>query len=213
MKTLFVSGSDTDVGKTWVVGAIAALMASRGCSVQVVKPVETGVTDSANSDAQGVLNNCSNVLVSGYTLFSYEKPIAPVAAAKAEGQSLNLSSIVERVVELPKADWRIVEGAGSLASPIDSDGADWRDFAEALGVNWTVLVVADRVGAIGQARMLYAYAQTKGLNCGVWLNELQEQDSIARNATHEGVRSSGIPLWATQRFGCRTAELLEEAWL
>ena len=49
--------------------------------------------------------------------------------------------------------------------------------------------------------------------CAERLNELQEQDSIARNATHEGVRASGIPLWATQRFGCRTAELLEEAWL
>ena len=61
--------------------------------------------------------------------------------------------------------------------------------------------------------MLYAYAQAKGLNCGVWLNELQEQDSIARIATHEGMRTSGIPLWATQRFGCRTAELLEETWL
>ena len=83
MKTLFVSGSDTDVGKTWVVGALAALLASRGSSVQVVKPVETGVTDPANSDVQGVLNNCSNALVSGYTLFSYEKPIAPVAAAEA----------------------------------------------------------------------------------------------------------------------------------
>ena len=114
MKTLFVSGSDTDVGKTWVVGALAALLASRGSSVQVVKPVETGVTDPANSDVQGVLNDCSNALVSGYTLFSYEKPIAPVAAAEAEGQTLNLSTIVERVVELPKADWSDWSGTDAL---------------------------------------------------------------------------------------------------
>ena len=213
MKTLFVSGSDTDVGKTWVVGALAALFAARGCSVQVVKPVETGVSDSVYSDVQNVLNNCLNASVTGYTLSSYPLPIAPVAAAEQEGELLNLASMVDRVNALPDTDWRIVEGAGSLAAPVDCDGADWRDFAEALKVERTVLVVEDRVGAIGQARMLYAYARAKGLSCGVWLNEIREQDLVARNATHDGVRSSGIPLWATQRFGSRSAEVLEDFWL
>lgn len=213
MKTLFVSGSDTDVGKTWVVGSIAALLTERGCRVQVVKPIETGVLDTADSDVQVALRECPNTLATGYTLYSYDLPIAPVAAAKSEGHSLELASIVERVEALPEADWRIIEGAGSLAAPIDCKGADWADFAAALGVKRTALVVADRVGAIGQARMLYAYAQSKGLESGVWLNEIRAQDSFAKAATHEGIRSSGIPLWATQRYGSRIVELLEGDWL
>lgn len=213
MKTVFVSGSDTDVGKTWVVGAIAALLTQRGCSVQVVKPIETGVIDPLDSDAQVALEACANGLASGHTLFSFRLPIAPVAAAESEGRDLDLDCIVKRIEALPDVDWRIIEGAGSLASPIDRYGSDWADFAAAMNIERTVLVVEDRVGAIGQARMLYAYAKSKGLKSGVWLNEIREQDDLARAGTFQGISSSGIPLWATQRRGSRTADILESDWL
>ena len=213
MKTLFVSGSDTDVGKTWVVRTLAALLSERGCSVQVVKPIETGVRDGARTDVQLSMGGCSDELVTGHTLYSFELPIAPVAAAESVGVSLELASIVDRVRALPEADWRIVEGAGSLAAPIDRDGADWADFAMALEIERTILVVEDRVGAIGQSRMTYAYARGRGLRAGVWLNEIRNQDPAARAGTREGIRSSGIPIWAVQDCGSRTADILEGEWL
>ena len=83
MRTLFVSGSDTNVGKTWVVGAIAQHLSTEGATVQVVKPIESGVCGGAESDVAHVLKRCSGGLVKGYTLRSYSKPIAPVAAAEA----------------------------------------------------------------------------------------------------------------------------------
>ncbi len=212
MRTLLVSGSDTDVGKTWVVGTIASLLIQKGCSVQIVKPVETGVANVEDSDVRSVLERCANDLVTGYTICSYRAPIAPAAAAEREGDSLELASILKRLAVLPEADWRIIEGAGSLASPIDRDGADWADLAERLSIERTALVVPNRVGAIGQARMVYSYAKGKRLNAGVWLNEIVEQESVAREATIQGIQKSEIPLWAIQNAGQLDADI-QEGWL
>ena len=213
MKTVFVSGSDTNVGKTWVVGSLAALLSERGHRVQIVKPIETGVSDPSSSDSQVAASGCVEGLVTAQTLMSFPLAIAPVAAAAAEGVDLRLSMLVDAVTALPKEEWRIVEGAGSLASPIDVSGADWADFARELGIDRTVLVVEDRVGAIGQARMLHAYATSRGVHGGIWLNEVKEQSQKEREGTRNGIRSLEIPLWATQRKGAMQPELLEEGWL
>lgn len=202
MKTLFVSGSDTDVGKTWVVGAIALYLSGKGCSVQVVKPIESGVCEKCDSDVAKVLARCSNPLVTGNVLWSFRMPVGPVAAAENEGVDLEFSTIVSSIADLTTdLDWRIIEGAGSLATPISRDGRDWADFAAALNVEATVLVVEDRVGAIGQSRMVYEFGDHKGLNCGIWLNEIKPQNTSVRKGTLEGIRNAGIPIWGSTDSG------------
>ncbi len=214
MRTLFVSGSDTNVGKTWVVGAIARHLSSRGDSVQIVKPIESGVTDESQSDVAQVLAHCASPLVTGYTLRSFALPIAPVAAAEHEGTTLEFSEIETSVGKLPKGvDWRIVEGAGSIATPVCYDGRDWLDVALAVGSDALVLVVEDRVGAIGQARLVYEYVAAKGLNCGIWLNEMNTQDSQGKQGTLNGVRNLGIPIWGFSEVGRVGGRLAVEAWL
>lgn len=214
MRTLFVSGSDTNVGKTWVVGAIAQSLSGRGESVQVVKPIESGVTDDSQSDVAQVLARCASPLVTGYTLRSFALPIAPVAAAEYEGATLEFSEIESSVVKLPKnVDWRIVEGAGSIATPVCNDGRDWSDLALAVGSEALVLVVEDRVGAIGQARLVYEYASAKSLNCGIWLNELKPQDSQNKMGTLSGIQNLGIPIWGSSEMGQVGRNVSVEDWL
>lgn len=214
MRTLFVSGSDTNVGKTWVVGAIAQYLSSRGESVQVVKPIESGVIDEHQSDIAQVLERCASPLVTGYTLRSFLLPIAPVAAAEHEGAALEFSEIESSVAKLPKeVDWRIVEGAGSIATPVCKDGRDWSDLALALESDALVLVVEDRVGAIGQARLVYEYARVKGLNCGIWLNELKSQDIQEKKGTMSGIRDLGIPIWGSSKIGKVEGHFSVENWL
>lgn len=214
MKTLFVSGSDTNVGKTWVVGMIAQFLAKRGDSVQIVKPIETGASEGSAIDVSDILKYCNTPNVTGFTLKSFRLPISPVAAAKKGGVALYFPAIQSSIVSLPSnTDWRIVEGAGSLATPICVEGKDWSDLAKSLEANRVVLVVENRVGAIGQARLVYEYAKGKGLNCGIWLNEIHSQDSVVRESTWEGIESLGIPIWNSSHPDKREIDSLELKWL
>lgn len=214
MRTLFVSGSDTNVGKTWVVGAIAQHLSAQGATVQVVKPIESGVCGGAESDVAQVLERCSGGLVKGYTLRSYSKPIAPVAAAEYEGEDLDFSEIESSITSLPAdVDWRIIEGAGSLATPLSNDGRDWLDLAVILKVQALVLVVEDRVGAIGQARLVYEYANSKDLNCGVWLNEIEPQEALGKTGTLNGIQNLKIPIWGMTQSGQLELCFGERDWL
>ena len=97
MKTLFVSGSDTDVGKTWVVAAIARELLNRGESVQVIKPVQTGAESGVETDVSTIKRQISYPNLETHTLFSYALPIGPVAAARSEGKSLELDSILHHL--------------------------------------------------------------------------------------------------------------------
>ena len=201
MKTLFVSGSDTDVGKTWVVAAIARELLERGESVQVIKPVQTGAGNDVETDVSIIKRQISYHDLEAHTLFSYALPIGPVAAARSEGKSLELAPVLSRLRGLPEdKDWRIIEGAGSLATPIAEDGKDWADFAKVLGLRRIVLVVDNRVGGIGQSRLVHSFAASKGLEGGVILNESRKQGPEHKSATEKGIRESGIPLLCLLSF-------------
>ena len=201
MKTLFVSGSDTNVGKTWVVAAIARELLERGESVQVIKPVQTGAGNDVETDVSIIKRQISYHDLEAHTLFSYALPIGPVAAARSEGKSLELAPVLSRLRGLPEdKDWRIIEGAGSLATPIAEDGKDWADFAKALGLRRIVLVVDNRVGGIGQSRLVHSFAASKGLEGGVILNESRKQGPEHKSATEKGIRESGIPLLCLLSF-------------
>ncbi len=214
MRTLFVSGSDTNVGKTWVVASLAQHLSAQGALVQVVKPIESGVCDGAKSDVSQVLERCTGGLVKGYTLRSYSMPIAPVAAAEFEGEELDFSEIESSISRLPAdVDWRIIEGAGSLATPLSKDGRDWLDLAVALNVHALVLVVEDRVGAIGQARLVYEYANSKDLNCGVWLNEIEPQEALGKKGTLNGIQNLKLPIWGKTQSGQSEIRFGERGWL
>jgi len=212
MRVLLIAGNDTGVGKTRAAGALAALFAGRGLAVQVVKPIETGVEDPRMGDAETALAACDGFpagLVTAATLHRFAPPLAPEAAARKAGVDLDAATLAREIAALPEADVRLVEGAGGLATPIDAAGRDWADLAAALQAEATILVVENRLGAIGQARMLVAYASAKGLRGGVWLNERVPQDEAVRQATREGVDACGWPLWADQRAGERAPKLLD----
>lgn len=211
MRTVLVTGSDTGVGKTWVVATIASLFAKRGLRVQVVKPVQTGSNEQAEMDVPTVLNVCNENLVTGHTLFSFSAPVSPLYAAELENRKISFDDLIDEVSRLSQTDYRIFEGAGSIAVPLDEDGRDWRDFAVATGADTTVLVVEDRVGAVGQSRMLCTYAN--GLPSGLWLNEREPQTDTERASTRRGIEQLKLPLWAVQNYGEREASLLNLDWL
>lgn len=221
MPTVFISANDTGVGKTWVSAAIARMLAGQGASVQKIKPVETGIAPGGVGDAEFVARalQCKETLpgkATVHTLQRYTKPMAPVEAARADGEELSFDALVQGVLEMTGADWRIVEGAGGLSVPLESGPMprDWADFALAIQADYVVLVVGDRLGAINQARLLAHYANAKGLPAGWWLNESQPGTSDEVRLVNENVlRQLALPLWALQDFEMPLPRKLEAPWL
>ncbi len=192
MRTLFIAGSDTGIGKTRVTGLLAALLPLSGESVQIVKPVETGVTAGDDGDADRAAAyarsaRSDGIRVETHTLRRFPEPLAPLAAAQRAGAALEADTLLAEIDRLPASDWRLIEGAGGLAVPLGRDGSDWSDFAAALPGAHVILVVPDRLGAINQARLTAFYAEGKRLGYSLWLNENIPVDRAVREANRDGV--------------------------
>jgi dethiobiotin synthetase len=138
---LFVTGTSTDVGKTVVTAAIAALARARGASVAVVKPAQTGEPAGGPGDLQTItrLSGATDV----HELVRYPDPLSPAAAARLSGLApLDPAAFYELVLRLASShDLVLVEGAGGLLVRFDEEGTTLVDLAR--GVRAPVLVVAD----------------------------------------------------------------------
>ncbi len=117
---VFITGTDTSVGKTVVTAALARYMTQRGIDVGVMKPVETGVARSQPSDA-GRLIAAAQVsdaldLVRPYV---FRLPVAPLDAARAERQTIKIATILQAYRALQaQHELLLVEGAGGVQVPI-----------------------------------------------------------------------------------------------
>lgn len=224
MVTILVSGSGTGVGKTRVTAALARLAARQGRSVQIIKPVQTGVTSGQTTDADEAAALAGISPGAAHTLRRYPAALAPMAAAKAVGAGLEMATVIDEIRKLPPVDIRLIEGAGGLAVPLTNSGYDWGDFAALLEINALVLVVPDQLGAINQARLLYHYYRHKNTQAfladwtgasranlsflqklspalvdkapgGIFFNALSTPPPEVAASTREGLRDCQIPLW------------------
>ena len=198
MPVVFVTGSDTGVGKTHVAGLLARRLARDGFT-QVVKPVESGADAGRPADAPHAAGDWAEA----HTLISLPRPLAPLTAAKQARQVLTLARLLRLYRALPSAPCRVVEGAGGVAVPLDPSGADWADFAAVLRPDVVVVVVEDRLGAINQSRLAVAYLRRRFSGpVGVWLNATRSRPSPAvAKSNREGLAASGIPLLGESAHG------------
>ena len=172
MNGIFITGSDTEVGKTWVSCAIIRTLRLNVERVGAYKPVASGVANLSDSDAMqlweatGRLQSINMVCPQ-----SFVAPFAPPLAASMENRLVDhdlLSSGAEAWKE--HCDFLVVEGAGGLLSPLTYDSTN-ADLAERLG--WPiVIVVADRLGAVNQSMLAFEVAHARKLKVGaIILNE------------------------------------------
>ncbi|MDF0674855.1 MAG: dethiobiotin synthase [Nitrospira sp.] len=119
---VFITGTDTGVGKTLVSAALALHLKKRGLTVGVMKPIETGV--SAGSEARSDAARLRAIIESEETLgaicpYSFGLPVAPLAAAQSEGQTIDPNTI-KKVYRLlsGRYDCMVVEGVGGVHVPV-----------------------------------------------------------------------------------------------
>jgi 8-amino-7-oxononanoate synthase len=202
VRTVLVTGSDTGVGKTQVVAALARLCAAGGARVQVVKVLETGTDALPGGEGDAArAARLAGGRADPFTLLALGAPLSPPAAAARAGSVLALEILMEKLRALPPCDWRVCEGAGGIATPLDDRSRDWADFGAAIGADAVVIVVPDRLGAINQARLAHARAAQAELPAGVWLNAASPVDPAVAESNRAGLRAAGVPIWAEQAFG------------
>lgn len=166
---VFVTGTDTGVGKTVVACALLRLLHSLGYPLCVRKPVESGCSVGPNGllpadgaalhHAAGSAQSLAQV-----TPYRLRHALSPARAAQLEGMALSLSQLIQACIPQesdPAHTLWLVEGAGGLYSPLSDDGLNV-DLACALA--WPVLLVApDRLGVINHVLLNALALKQRGL--------------------------------------------------
>lgn len=159
MRTLVVTGTGTDVGKTVVTAALAALAPS----VTVVKPAQTGVGPGAPADLAEVVRR-AGPHVRTLELVRYPDPLSPEAAARRTGAATLTCDQVVSAVRSCDTDVVLVEGAGGLLVRFSPDGLTLADVAAALGA--PVLVVTSAgLGTLNTTALTLEALAARGLAC------------------------------------------------
>ncbi|MGE0433690.1 MAG: dethiobiotin synthase [Planctomycetota bacterium] len=203
---LFVTGTDTGVGKTVVASGLVVLLREQGLDVGAMKPVETGVPglhgrwpDSAGAMPADALMLASamawKIPLTDVLPQAFAEPLAPSVAAARSGTNVDVGAIIDayRALEQRFAA-TIVEGAGGLAVPL-SPQMDYADLCAQLGLS--VLVVArPGLGTINHTVLTIRYARSRGLPVAGFVINRYPAEPGAAEETNPGVIAdiTGAPL-------------------
>lgn len=175
MSTLVITGTGTEVGKTVVTAAIAALAVRRGAKVAVLKAAQTGLAPDEPGDAAEVARLAGPVTTGEVRRFP--DPLAPDTAARLAGlPPVQPADVVAAVAELDlDHDLVLVEGAGGLAVRFDSAGATLADVAAKLHAP-TLVVAGAELGTLNVTALTCEALEARELDCagiviGCWPSE------------------------------------------
>lgn len=166
MKGLFISGSSTNVGKTFIASYIIRALREK-YTVVARKPIESDcikVGDRLVPKDAVLLNDvCTNLEpIDTVCQFKFEACVSGEKASAEQGISVSLQDLVRAVQPINNDDFVVIEGAGGFYSPIAQQALN-SDFASALGLP-VVIVVKDELGAINQALLSIGAAKQHKLN-------------------------------------------------
>lgn len=177
----FVTGTDTDAGKTLAACGLLAAARSRGLSTAAVKPVAAGVTDTpsgrCNEDALALMHQCSPALtLRDINPVCFDDPVAPHIAAHRAGVALTARGLAAhcQAVLARKADFTVIEGAGGWLVPVN-DTETLADLAARLGVP-VILVVGMRLGCLNHALLTAGAIRDRGLVLAGWIANRLDND-------------------------------------
>ena len=170
---VFVTGTDTGVGKTVVACALIRGLRGLGHSVAAMKPVSSGADPTSkglrNADALALVSSTGLALpYSEVNPYCFGPPISPHIAAKEAGIRIDISTI-KTVYEglVGRHDWVVIEGAGGWFAPI-GERRNMADIAWALAVP-ALLVVGLKLGCLNHAKLTHAGIEARGVSFAGWI--------------------------------------------
>jgi dethiobiotin synthetase len=184
----FITGSDTDVGKTYIACEIVRQLRELGIEVETRKPAESGCVEASDGsllthDAAALQQaNGQRETIERINPYRFHAALAPHRAARLEGRQVLLQELIDACNRDDPAHCLIIEGAGGFYSPLAEDGLN-ADLACAVQLP-VIIVVDDRVGAVNQALMTLQAVSSRQLRvAAVIFNQVAAQsDSAMDNA-------------------------------
>ena len=188
-RTIFITGTDTNVGKTAVTAMLLAHAQSSGLNVRALKPVSTGGT--ADEKLLGSLQKSSLCI----NFFHYSEPISPWSAARLRNESVTVDAVLSPIREhRTSCELLLVEGAGGLLSPL-GERFTAADLITELRAE-VIIVAANRLGVMNHTLLTIEALRHRGVkSISVALVEHPGTDS-SRKSNHADLSAwiSDIPV-------------------
>lgn len=186
---VYITGTDTGIGKTHASVALLRALRSRGTSAAGMKPVASGCAQTADGlrNADALALQAASDPVPPYALcnpFALHEPASPHLVARRAGMVIDLPPIVDAYTRLTRqAQQLVVEGVGGWAAPL-ADDLQQADVARALGLE-VIMVVGMRLGCINHALLTARAIRADGLPLRGWVANCMQPDMLwlAQNIT------------------------------
>ncbi|TWU40739.1 dethiobiotin synthase [Novipirellula artificiosorum] len=216
-RRLFITGTDTDVGKTFIGCLLAEHFRHSGMQVGVYKPVASDCRDEGEERVAEDAKRLWNAAGKPRTLDEvcpqkFIAPVAPPQAARAEGRTVDRELLVNGAANWNlNFDISIIEGAGGLFSPL-ADGFLNADLVKRLDPIDVVVVAANRLGTIHQTLATCRAARSLGITPkGIILSDVTETlDRSAEQNAREIENYCDTPVVGRVRFGANAADV--QSW-
>ncbi len=180
--SIFITGTDTGVGKTTITAALLLALKQQGHAVGVLKPIETGVDVTTRTDSDS--ERLRNLLTpppsfDSVCLYALSKPLAPLAASRKIGTTIDPSRIHSHVGELRQLySCLLIEGAGGIFTPI-APHCTMRDLITSLNIP-CLIVGSTNLGGVNHCLLTVRALQQAGIQiCGIVFNEPHSQNRTA----------------------------------
>jgi dethiobiotin synthetase len=185
---VFITGTDTGVGKTLITAALAWSLTRAGRSVAVMKPIQTGTSLPGMTDIEFV----ETALGTKYDpedacIYKFSEPLSPLAASEISGTRIDTGKITDAYRRLRSAhDIVIVEGAGGLLVPIKEDYL-MSDLASDLGLP-LLIVARPGLGTLNHTSLTVEAARKRGIDVlGVVINRFPASPGLAERTNPEQI--------------------------
>ena len=213
MQGVFITGTNTDVGKTFIATEIARQLCQKNINVIPRKPIESGCIKHGeelipqDAEALKIAANYQGPL-SEVCPYRFEPAISPVRAAHLANTILTTEQLVSACLQGSEDGFLLVEGAGGFYSPLAENGLN-ADLAVALQLP-VLLVADDKLGVISQVLLNAEAIQMRGLPlAGVILNTLSEDRSDHMDNTADLRERLDCPIFSSGHIKNGDAKLPE----
>lgn len=213
MNEFFITGTDTDAGKTHVTSLLLKLLAQHKKKAIGFKPLSAGCEMAfdqlVNADALMLMESATvSAKYDVINPFAFAPPIAPHIAAEQVNQTITLDKLSAAYTTLKQqgADYHLTEGAGGWALPINNTDYlyDWVK-AEKLPV---ILVVGMKLGCLNHALLTAAHMQSLDINCVGWIANQVDPNMDEYQANLDSLKARlPFPILAISPYSEQTPKL------
>lgn len=216
-KKIFITGTGTDIGKTYVSALIVKKMRENGFDCGYYKPVLSGVEEQ---NGKLVQSDCNYVVITAKiptepddcVTYWWKEAVSPHLAAERAGQTINTKKIIHDYKKAcEKYDYLLIEGAGGITCPLCLQNQKYlmKDLIKDLGCS--VLIVADAgLGTINSTLLTVEYAKQNNINVrGVIFNNYEFDNFMHQDNLKQTEYLTGVKVVASIGKNADNIELLE----